>query len=167
MQNVKPAAAHHFKHLLLTAIQHLQQLHQLLNEEHELLASHQAQAERLESLAGDKTRLLEQIEADIRERIDFLVAQDKSGDQEGLEAFLQEQPDSIRQALGKGWQQLVDLMEKVQQQNLVNGRLVNRALQHCDMLLDTLQQIPGQKVRVYNPSGGAGDLNLPRNLGKA
>ncbi|WP_114417405.1 flagella synthesis protein FlgN [Marinospirillum perlucidum] len=155
-----------FKDLLLTAIGHLKQLLQLVEEEHQLLKGAQDSPEELERVTAEKTRLLQNVQKDVDARKAFLEEQQLSADVQGLEAFFASLPEGNAKALRQGWNQLVTLLEKVHQQNNVNGRLINRAMQHFDILLNTLQSTQG-KVKVYHPSGGAGDLNIPRNLGKA
>lgn len=155
-----------FKDQLVKAIEHLQALLVLLEEEQGLLQGAQKTSDVLEELTEKKNQLLVLIQQDIDERRVFLEQQQLSADMEGVDAFFDSLPDAASRALRQGWNKLVTLLEKVQQQNLSNGRLINRAVQHFDMLLNAMKASQG-KVKVYNPSGGAGDLNIPRNLGKA
>ncbi len=160
------STAQQFKDLLLAAINNLKQLNQLVEQEHQLLTTGADQPQALEELTDKKTQLLAAVEQDVDQRKTFLESQGLTGDQAGLEAFFSQLPANNAKALRQGWNQLISLLEKVHQQNNINGRLINRALQHFDMLLNTLQASQS-KVKVYHPSGGAGDLNIPRNLGKA
>ena len=159
-------SAQEFKGLLLSAIGHLKQLQQLVEQEHQLLTSGPEQPQALEALTEKKINLLQAVEKDVDQRKAFLQSRGLSGDQKGLEDFFSQLPESNAKALRQGWNQLAGLLERVHHQNNANGRLINRALQHFDRLLNTLQASQS-KVRVYHPSGGAGDLNIPRNLGKA
>ncbi|WP_404420010.1 flagella synthesis protein FlgN [Marinospirillum sp.] len=159
-------SAQTFKDLLLVAISNLKQLLQVVEQEHQLLQSAPETAEELETLTEHKTALLQQVEQDVDQRKAFLEQQGLKADMEGLESFLASLPEANARALRQGWNQLVSLLEKVHQKNNVNGRLINRAMQHFDMLLSAMQATQ-TKIRVYHPSGGAGDLNIPRNLGKA
>lgn len=155
-----------FKDLLLVAIGNLKELLQVVEQEYQLLQTGASNPEELETLTEKKNQLLQQIEVDVDERKEFLKTQDLNPDMDGLESFFSSLPDGNAAALRKGWNQLISLLEKIHQQNNINGRLINRALQHFDVLLNAMQETQG-KVRVYHPSGGAGDLNIPRNLGKA
>jgi flagellar biosynthesis/type III secretory pathway chaperone len=155
-----------FKDQLVKAIEHLQALLLLLEEEHALLQGAQKTSDVVEELTEKKNQLLVLIQQDIDERKVFLEQQGLAVDMEGVDAFFDSLPDASSRALRQGWNKLIVLLEKVQQQNLSNGRLINRAVQHFDMLLNAMKASQG-KVKVYNPSGGAGDLNIPRNLGKA
>ncbi|MBE0505993.1 MAG: flagellar protein FlgN [Marinospirillum sp.] len=155
-----------FKDQLVKAIEHLQALLLLLEDEQGLLQGAQKTSDVLEEMTEKKNQLLVLIQQDIDERRTFLEQQQLSADMEGVDAFLDSLPDAASRALRQGWNKLVSLLEKVQQQNLNNGRLINRAVQHFDMLLNAMKASQG-KVKVYNPSGSAGDLNIPRNLGKA
>jgi len=159
-------SAQTFKDLLLVAISNLKQLLQLVEQEHQLLQSAPETAEELENLTELKTSLLQKVEQDVDQRKTFLGEQGFKADMEGLESFFASIPEAKAKALRQGWNQLVSLLEKVHHQNNINGRLINRAMQHFDVLLNAMQATQG-KVRVYHPSGGAGDLNIPRNLGKA
>ncbi|SFB98079.1 FlgN protein [Marinospirillum celere] len=155
-----------FKDLLLVAIGNLKKLLQVVEQEYQLLQTGASDAEELEALTEKKNQLLQQIEVDVDQRKEFLKTQDLNPDMDGLESFFASLPEANAAALRKGWNQLISLLEKIHQQNNINGRLINRALQHFDVLLNAMQETQG-KVRVYHPSGGAGDLNIPRNLGKA
>ncbi len=160
-------AAQFFKDHLLQGIASLQALLDVLRTEQQCLEKGPENTEKLESLTQQKQTLLEKIQADVDGRKRFLLDQGLTDDLAGVEAFIQSQSPGVATALGKGWKQLVDLMEKVHEQNLINGRLVNRAMQHFDLMLASLQHAPGEgKVKVYQPSGGSG-VNLPRDLGKA
>lgn len=163
---VSRSPAQVFKDQLVTAIEHLQALLQLLEEEHGLLQGAQKTSDRLEAITEKKNQLLALIQQDIDARKAFLEEQQLAVDMAGVDAFFDSLPDAASRALRQGWNKLVSLLEKVQQHNLRNGRLINRAVQHFDMLLNAMKASQG-KVKVYNPSGGAGDLNIPRNLGKA
>lgn len=155
-----------FKDQLVKAIEHLQALLLLLEEEYGLLQDAQKSSDVVEELTEKKNQLLALIQQDIDERRVFLEQQGLTAEMEGVDAFFDSLPDASSRALRQGWSKLVALLEKVQQLNLRNGRLINRAVQHFDMLLNAMKVSQG-KVKVYNPSGGAGDLNIPRNLGKA
>ncbi|SFX73191.1 flagella synthesis protein FlgN [Marinospirillum alkaliphilum] len=159
-------AAQIFKDLLLKAIGNLQQLLKLLEQERELLQQPQSDSGAVEAITAAKNQLLERIQQDVDERCAFLVEQQLTPDMDGMDAFFDGLPPAAAVALRKGWNQLVELLELVKEENLKNGRLINRAVQHFDMLLNAMKVSQG-KVRVYNPAGGAGDLNIPRNLGKA
>lgn len=155
-----------FKDQLVKGIEHLQALLLLLEEEHDLLQKAQKTSDRLEVITEKKNQLLVLIQQDIDERKVFLEQQGLAVNMEGVDAFFDSLPDVSSKALRQGWHKLVTLLDKVQQLNLKNGRLINRAVQHFDMLLNAMKASQG-KVKVYNPSGGSGDLNIPRNLGKA
>lgn len=155
-----------FKELLLQAIGHFQLLLKLLEEEKKLLQQPGPTPDELEVLTERKNQLLELIQQDVEERRLFLEEQDFAADMEGIESFLSSLPDNMEKAMRQGWNQLVSLLEQVQESNLFNGRLINRATQHFDMLLNAFKASQS-KVKVYNPAGGSGNLNIPRNLGKA
>lgn|GEM_PF-1677029 len=159
-------SAQTFKDLLLVAISHLKELLLLVEQEHQLLQSAPDTAAELEEITERKTALLQKVQQDVDQRKDFLQQFGLEANLEGLESFFNSLPEANAQALRQGWNQLVTLLEKVHQQNNINGRLINRAMQHFDILINTMQSTQS-KVRVYHPSGGAGDLNIPRNLGKA
>lgn len=159
-------SAQNFKNLLLVAITHLKELLQVVEQEHQLLQTAAATAEELETLTQQKTHLLQQVQQDVDERKDFLESLGLEANLDGLEGFFNDLPEANSRALRQGWNQLVALLEKVHHQNNINGRLINRAMQHFDVLINRIQSTQS-KVRVYHPSGGAGDLNIPRNLGKA
>lgn len=159
-------AAQTFKNLLLEAISHLQQLQQLLDEEREFLQAAQNDPETLEQLTQQKNQVLTLIQSDVDQRCAFLEQQQLTVDQQGVDAFLDRQPEAVGKALRQGWNRLILMLEKIQEENLKNGRVLNRAAQHLDVLLNTLKSSQA-RGKLYNPSGGAGGVNIPRNLGKA
>ncbi|MFK7160503.1 flagellar protein FlgN [Marinospirillum sp. MEB164] len=160
------AAAQEFKPLLIEAIQHLQQLHALLLEEHQWLQQAEKQGDGLDALTEKKQALLQQVEQDVQARQAFLEAQGLTPDQAGLDAFFAQQDERIAKALSQGWTQLVQLLSQVQEANQLSARLIQRGLRHFDLLFKAVKASQGQ-VRVYNPAGGAGDLSIPRHLGQA
>lgn len=159
-------AAQTFKNLLLEAIGHLQQLQQLLDDERQFLQVAQKDPAGLEQLTQQKNQVLALIQADVDQRCAFLEQQQLTVDQQGVDAFLDRQPEAVGKALRQGWNRLVLMLEKIQEENLKNGRILNRAAQHLDVLLNALKSSQASG-KIYNPSGGAGGLNIPRKLGKA
>lgn len=155
-----------FKELLLQAISNFQLLSKLLDEEKSLLQQPGPTPDELEVITQQKEELLKLVQKDVDQRKLFLEEQGLAADMEGIEAFLSSLPDNMEKAMRQGWNQLISGLEQVQQANLVNGRLINRATQHFDMLLNAFKASQN-KVKVYNPAGGPGNLSIPRNLGKA
>lgn len=155
-----------FKDLLVQAINNLQQLKKLLQEEELLLQKSEHTPEELEAITQAKSNLLQAIYADIAARKDFLLEQQLSADLAGVDEFLIRQPEKVAQALRKGWNQLVNLLEEVQAANSLNARLINRGVQHFDLLLNAFKTTQSQG-KVYSPAGSSGSLNSPGNLGRA
>ena len=155
-----------FKELLIQAIGNFQLLGKLLEEEMTLLQQPGPTPEALEAITQRKNEQLEKIQADVDQRKAFLEAQSLTADMEGIEAFLTGLPDTTEKAMRQGWNQLVTKLEQVQQANKVNGQLINRATQHFDTLLNAFKASQN-KVKVYNPAGGPGNISIPRTLGKA
>ena len=155
-----------FKELLLQAISNFQSLSKLLEEEKLLLQESSHTPEVLEALTQRKNELLELIQQDVDKRKVFLEEQGFTANMEGIESFLASLPSGMEKAMQQGWNQLVSYLEQVQEANMVNGRLINRATQHFDLLLGAFKASQN-KVKVYNPAGGSGNLNIPRTLGKA
>lgn len=155
-----------FKKLLLQSINNLQLLNKLLAEEKEFLQKPDATPEALEVLTARKNESLNRIQQDIDLRKTFLESQGFAANLEGVEGFLARLPAEESRSMRRGWNQLVKVLEEVQKTNLMNGRLINRATQHFDVLLNTFQTAQN-KVKVYNPAGSSGNLNTLGNLGKA
>lgn len=155
-----------FKELLIQAISNFQLLSKLLEEELSALQAPGPTPEALETITQSKNKLLEKIQDDVDKRKAFLEDQGLTADMEGIEAFFTGLPDNMEGAMRQGWNQLVSKLEQVQQANKVNGQLINRATQHFDTLLNTFQASQN-KVKVYNPAGGPGNISIPRTLGKA
>lgn len=155
-----------FKKLLLQSIGNFKALSKLLEEEKAFLQQPSATPEDLEILTERKNELLKLIQKDIDQRKAFFEAEGFTADIEGVEGFLTSLPAGIEKSMRQGWSQLVKSLEKVQAANAVNGRLINRATQHFDLLLSSFNTSPN-KVKVYNPAGSSGNLNTLGNLGKA
>lgn len=155
-----------FKKLLLQSIKNFQVLSKLLEEEKALLQKPSATPDTLEALTERKNALLKLIQQDIDQRKAFLEAEGFTADIEGVEGFLTRLPPDMEKSLRQGWKQLVNGLEQVQKANAVNGRLINRATQHFDLLLSSFKTSPN-KVKVYNPAGSSGNLNTLGSLGKA
>lgn len=158
--------AQEFRNLLLTAIKNLQALKEILLEEKQLLQQADHTPESIEHLTQRKEIALNAIQEDINQRSTFFTQHQLSSDLEGVEALLTSLPANSAKALKQGWAQLVKLLEEVQEHNSFNARLINRANQHFDLLLNTYQASQ-RPSKVYNPTGGSGNLNTPRNLGSA
>jgi len=155
-----------FKELLIQAIANFNQLSQLLEEEMLLLQQPGSTPKALEVITQHKNEQLKKIQADVDQRKAFLEEQGLTADMGGIEAFLTSLPSNMEKAMRQGWNQLVSKLEQVQQANKVNGQLINRATQHFDTLLNAFKASQN-KVKVYNPAGGPGNISIPRTLGKA
>ncbi|GLR64606.1 flagella synthesis protein FlgN [Marinospirillum insulare] len=155
-----------FKELLIQAIDNFQLLSKLLEEEMVLLQQPGSTPEALEAITQRKNERLEKIQEDVDQRKLFLEEQGLTADMEGIEAFLAGLPGNMEKAMRQGWNQLVTKLEQVQTANKVNGQLINRATQHFDTLLNAFKASQN-KVKVYNPAGGPGNISIPRTLGKA
>lgn len=160
------AAAKTFKDQLITAINNLKQLLSLLNEEKILLQNAQASPSDITEISQTKEKVLKAIEADIAARNSFLGSLNLSPDSEGIKNFFAKLPANLNAPLSKGWQQLTSVLTQVQEANALNGQLINRASQHYEMLINSVKATQS-KVKVYNPKGASGNLNMPRNLGSA
>ncbi len=155
-----------FKKLLLQSINNFKALSKLLEEEKAFLQQPSASPEGLEILTERKNKSLTLIQKDIDQRKLFLEELGFTADLEGIEGFLTSLSPSLEKSMRQGWKQLVSCLESVQKANAVNGRLINRATQHFDLLLSSFKTSPN-KVKVYNPAGGSGNLNTLGSLGKA
>lgn len=155
-----------FKKILLQSIRNFQALSKLLEEEKVFLQQPSATPEGLEIITERKSKLLQLIQKDIDQRKAFFEAEGFTADIEGVEGFLTRLSPDMEKSLRQGWNQLVSSLEQVQKANSVNGRLINRATQHFDVLLSGFHTSKN-KVKVYNPAGSSGNLNTLGNLGKA
>lgn len=161
-------SAQTFKHLLVTAIQHLKQLLTQLEEEQQLLRKAEAEPEDITRISEAKTLVLEKVQQDITARNKFLQQQGVATNEEGVKEFLAKLPKNLGQPLGKGWQQLQNLLEQVQTANSFNGQLINRASQHYEALMNAIKtkNAPAQ-TKVYSAKGSSGRLSTSRTLGSA
>lgn len=160
------AAAKAFKDQLVIAINNLKQLLQLLNIEKQLIETGQAEPEEITTISQKKEKVLKAVEVDIANRNEFLQSLGLTPDEEGINSFFAKLPANLNAPLSRGWQQLIDTLNKVQEANNLNGQLINRASQHYETLISAVKATQ-TKVKVYNPKGGSGSLSIPRNLGSA
>lgn len=153
------------KQHLLDSIQHMKAIRTCMLEEKKALETRDADL--IQQLAQDKAALLKHIEADIVQRQHLLESQQLPVDDKGMQSLLDAFPDTVSDALHKGWKQLSSLHQEVQQLNLTNGIIINKGLQQVDMMLDMIRQNgDSQATGTYNAKGRAVSSST-RTLGQA
>lgn len=153
------------KQHLLDSIKHMKQIKACLNEEKTALQARDL--DQIEPLAKQKEILLKNAQADIEARQQLITSAGFSVDDTGMEKMIASLPENFAVALTKGWQQLVDLHEDVQELNQTNGMIINKGLQQVDTMLGVVQGNPdARSAKTYNAKGRS-TAALTRTLGQA
>lgn len=147
--------------LLEREIQTAEALHARLCEERTLLANDPAAIERA---AADKQGLVEQLEQHDAARARLLAHAGYGADPHEMSRFL-EQGDRGG-VIQRRWDRLLEILEQCQQQNLLNGAIVEAA-RHS--VRDALTVLHGQSPRseTYGATGKTDGPALSRPLAKA
>ncbi|OPX56530.1 FlgN protein [Oceanospirillum multiglobuliferum] len=149
---MKPELPSEIKQHLLDSIQNLKAIKLCL--ENEKLALQTRDLDQIESLAKQKEHCLEQIKGDIKARNSLISSMGFSIDEAGMESLIASLPEQHANALNKGWQQLVNLHNDIQQLNQANGMVINRGLQQVDMMLGIVQSGSNARTtKTYNAKG--------------
>lgn len=153
------------KQHLLDSIGHMKQIKACMLDEKQALQDREL--EQIEQLAKQKQNLLEHVKSDIDQRQQLITTAGFSVDDNGMEQLIASLPDKFAAALAKGWQQLVDLHEEVQELNQANGMIINKGLQQVDTMLGVVQGNPDSRSsRTYNAKGRS-IASSSRTLGQA
>lgn len=122
----------------------MNRLEAVLGQEQDALRRRDAQA--LSTLAGEKQRLVDEIELPGRERQALL---------QGTAGDVGHTLIATRPALQALWQELQGAVQRCQAQNQVNGILLEKGRQQAQQLLALLLGQPAQQEPLYNARGGA------------
>jgi len=120
-----------------------------LKKEEEALI--QGEIDNIDSLASDKTRLVEKLMSLGEQRSQFLLSQGLTTDSAGMNKWLAMNPDSTLQTL---WGELLELAKTAKQINQANGLVISSQLQHNQRAFSALQSAAGN-ISLYGPKGQA------------
>lgn len=120
----------------------------LLQQENDLLK--QRKHAELEAIIGAKAEQLNILDAHARERTALLQSLGLANDSDGWLNYMQSQTPLM--PLIEKWQQLQDRVQACNQQNDKNGKLINRAQQTLNRLLDLVKGKTGGE-NLYNAKG--------------
>ncbi|MCO3593925.1 flagellar protein FlgN [Pseudomonas aeruginosa] len=142
-------------------IGHASQLLQLVDEEFQALERRELPV--LQQLLGAKQPLMQQLERNGRARAEILREAGVSLDREGLARYARERADGA-ELLARG-DELGELLERCQQANLRNGRIIRANPASTGSLLNILR---GQDApSLYDSRGGTASSSRQRPLSQA
>ncbi len=118
---------------------------ELLGEEKNLLCS--PRTDQLTALTEEKTRQYIQLQQMADARIGLLARHGIRLEQAQLDALFQNAP-----ALHAAWDEMLDLAQRAQKLNQMNGHLILARMQHTQRALGVLLSAPEQAA-VYGPDG--------------
>ena len=122
-------------------------------------------AERLNLLLADKTRLATRLAACANERTRLLASLALSADRDGMKQWLS-RPQSDAPNLGKTWEEILTQATRAQELNANNGILIASRLQHNQQALNALLAASNQAA-LYGPDGQTHTGGKGRSLGSA
>lgn len=141
-------------------------LEEILLKENQALEETGFKGEDFSEIVKQKELQLEAIAEDIKERNLFLVNEKITPNQNGLENFLVTLDEKEKIKVESLWQDLENLLEKIQTANLINARLTNNAHNHLELMMQVLQNA-SSNGKIYQAKGESKNINPHRNLGKA
>lgn len=145
----------------------LQALHAILLKEQEALAGNDIDA--LNEITQEKAQQVEQINELISSRGEHMAKLGLANDQDGMAEALGKAPSNALRDEAQGlWQQNQDLLENCQQQNQVNGIVIEAGTQSTQLVLDILQQpATPPATTTYDKKGRTNQSNGKPPLAKA
>ena len=144
-------------------IEQAQRLLELLESEHHALC--QCELAVLESLLGEKTQLLDELDRQRRQRSELLHASGLSADRAGLENLAARSADG--EALLQAATELADLLDGCQGLNQRNGRLIQNGQTNVEGLLMVVRG-KNDAAGLYNRLGqSAASIARQRPLSQA
>ena len=126
-------------------------LYQLLKTEFDQLS--RRDIERIEETLEAKQALLSELEALSEMRYRILAENGFSADKDGHDAFINSVEGSGGDALRASWQALQQTLEDCQQQNQVNGQVLEASRRGAEQALAVLLGKDGTQPTLYNEKG--------------
>ena len=157
--------AHQLRELMGQEVACLDGLQDVLTQEYEELKSRRADA--LESLARDKQQLISQLEQCSLQKIQLLQQAGVSADKAGLEAFLSSVDKSLRGDVTDEWEQIREKLVACQQQNQLNGMIIEGKQRSGYQALAILTGRQLQQNELYNQKGASDSILDARTLAEA
>lgn len=160
--DTSPEAQALFLGILQREVEQAGILHELLQQEFELLKSNPGQE--LQSLLAQKSAQLKQVEQSVSAHHRFLQAQGLSSDRQGTEEYIGHCPDNS--VLAAAWQQHQALLQACSKQNEINGGAVALNQRQINQALNLLLGM-SESQKTYGRSGEPRPARPSKTLGKA
>ena len=135
------------------------QLAELLERERQALETRNY--DQFQHLIGEKNQLVSQLEANGKQRQQWIQSSGMSDERDALEQARQHNP-----ALANLWETLADQWRQCQHNNAVNERVAQRTRLAVSQLLDTLRGQNGQQ-RLYTANGNAAESGSGNTITRA
>jgi flagellar biosynthesis/type III secretory pathway chaperone len=140
-------------------------LQDVLSQEYEQLKSRGVDA--LESLARDKQQLITQLEQFSQQTAQLLQQTGATADKAGLEYFLLSMEESLRGVVIDEWEQMHEKLFKCQQQNQLNGMIIEGKQRNAHQALAILTGRQTPQNELYNQKGASESSLDARALAEA
>jgi flagella synthesis protein FlgN len=160
--NKQHISAHDFNELLINAIKQASLLVDLLKEEYQSLQA--IQPENLELLIRKKQLAIDALQIFSNQQDLLLENQGYSSDREGIESYLTNLSNEPQ--LKQKWSDLQILLEKCQQQNEINSRVIAIGTRQTANALDLLYGLAAGS-KTYARTGESCSERQSNSLGKA
>lgn len=132
----------------------------LMKQEQQFLVA--ADADALNTVTPLKAELIEQLAKLAAARHRNLAADGADPSEAGMEAWVARMASP---QLSADWQQLLEKMREAKELNRVNGMLINKQMNHTQVLINAMRTPAGAAdANVYGPSGQATAVNTSRRL---
>lgn len=142
-----------FHTLLQQQISGAEELLETMQLENDALVKRDLEA--LQESAAHKSELSKTLEALGNKQKAFLEAHGQNNSPDGMDAYLASLPKAAHLALEQKKEQLLELLEKCQIQNLINGNIIAASKQSAETALSILRgQSPSENV-MYTSGGQA------------
>lgn len=142
----------------------LDALGQQLDAELEALQQHDLEA--LRRSTGAKQQLLEEFSGLNQSREQLLAGQGFPASSEGVLAWFDSLPETLRADAATAWQDLQQRLEGITRQNQRNEQVILRNSRNTEQLLSLLRG-QNQNQTLYNATGAKGPAAAQNRLGKA
>lgn len=140
-------------------------LQEILAQEYEYLKTREA--EMLESLAKAKQQLIVQLEQYSIEKTQLLEQAGATADKAGLENLLSAMDERLRGEVLDAWEQLREKLLECQQQNQLNGMIIEGKQRNAYQTLALLTGRQIQQNKLYNQKGASETTLDARTLAEA
>ncbi len=148
--------------LLAAELKETYRLLDILTEEHQALSS--SNPDLIAAISSKKIDAMQQVELHHSKCVQFLAQIGGSSSSEEMALFIARLPKE--NPIVTQWQELQNLVRKLQRQNEINGGVIALTQRHITIALDILSG-KANITATYGPSGQTHSEAIPQHLAKA